>query len=69
MTAFPAAAGVVLAIALLAAPGARAQTAPAAPATPIVDEVVAEREGRPVTSVARSGSWLSTTSPLTLADG
>jgi outer membrane protein assembly factor BamA len=52
LTAFPAAAGVVLAIALLAAPGARAQTAPAAPATPIVDEVVAEREGRPVTSVA-----------------
>jgi len=54
LTGFPAVAGVVLAIALLAAPGARAQIAPTVPVGSIVDEVVAEREGRPVTSVAIS---------------
>src|SRR6185436_8639925 len=46
--------GVVLAVALLAGPAARAQTPPAsvAAAAPTVDDVAVEREGRPVTSVA-----------------
>jgi outer membrane protein insertion porin family len=55
LTPLPAAAGVVLALALLTPPPATAQGgAPAAPA-PVVDDIRAEREGRPVTSPAILG--------------
>jgi len=53
LTARPAAAGAVLALALLTASWAAAQAPPAAStAPPIVDEVRAEREGRAVTTPA-----------------
>jgi hypothetical protein len=54
LTARPAAAGLALVLGLLAAPWAAAQT-PAVAAGPVVDEIRAEREGRPVISPAVTG--------------
>jgi len=56
LRAVPASAGLVLAIGLLGAPWASAQApAPVAVAEPVVDEVRAERETRPVTDPAITG--------------
>ena len=54
MTARPAAAGLALVLGVLAAPWAAAQT-PAAAAGTVVDEIRAEREGRPVVNPAVTG--------------
>ena len=50
----PAAAGLALVLGVLAAPWAAAQT-PAAAAVPVVDEIRAEREGRPALNPAITG--------------
>ena len=56
MTARPAAAGVVLALALLAPPSGAAQAPlPGPAAAPVVDEIRSEREGRPVVDPAITG--------------